>query len=66
MSDQLLSLILNTLETDSAINDTRDLVIPGTDRKAVSQDDQITILGALNSLQSREVRLTFPSPSRRL
>lgn len=48
-------LILNTLDTETTIQDTRTLILPGETAAAVSQDAQLSILGALNSLSSREV-----------
>lgn len=56
MAEALQKLILDTLDAQSSIKDTRDLVIPGQTRPASSNEDQITILGALNSLLSRDVR----------
>ncbi|KAF8205089.1 phenylalanine-tRNA ligase [Pholiota molesta] len=55
MSEALQKLILNTLDAQSSINDTRELVLPGQTRPASSNEDQINILGALNSLLSREM-----------
>lgn len=55
MTELLQQLVLDTLDARSTINDTRSLVIPGQVRPAASHEDQITILGALNSLLSREV-----------
>lgn len=55
MAESLQQLILDTLEAEKSINDTRSLTIPGESGKAISQDAQITILGALNSLLSREM-----------
>ena len=48
-------LILKTLELKGVIEDTRQLVLPDESSPAVSQDAQLTILGALNSLSSRDV-----------
>jgi phenylalanyl-tRNA synthetase alpha chain len=59
---ELQQLILDTLNEKSTIPDTRALVIPGESSPAVSQDAQITILGALNSLLSRDVRLLWYYP----
>ncbi|THH12544.1 hypothetical protein EW146_g7593 [Bondarzewia mesenterica] len=55
MAEQLQQLILNTLNESGSIQDTRTLVIPGSSHQAASNDAQITILGALNSLDSREM-----------
>ena len=57
MSEVLQKLILDTLDTQSLIKDTRELILPGQTRPASSNEDQIIILGALNSLLSRDVRL---------
>jgi len=56
MAEALQQLILDTLDAQGVIPDTRALVIPGQTSPASSGDDQIIILGALNSLLSREVR----------
>ncbi|KAJ7507958.1 phenylalanine-tRNA ligase [Mycena galericulata] len=55
MAESLQQLILDTLHANSTIADTRSLVIPGQSEPAASQDAQITILGALNSLLSRDM-----------
>ncbi|CAK5275487.1 unnamed protein product [Mycena citricolor] len=55
MAEGLQQLILDTLETHGSIADTRSLTIPGQSAPAESQDAQITILGALNSLLSRDM-----------
>ncbi|KAJ7868594.1 phenylalanine-tRNA ligase [Mycena olivaceomarginata] len=55
MAEGLQQLILDTLHADSTIPDTRLLVIPGQSEPAASQDAQIIILGALNSLLSRDM-----------
>lgn len=47
--------ILDVLDSHGSIKDTRDLTLPGQSTPAISQDAQMTILGALNSLASREV-----------
>ena len=52
----LQQLILDILDEQGTISDTRSIVIDGA--QAVSQEAQLTILGALNSLLSREVRKT--------
>jgi phenylalanyl-tRNA synthetase alpha chain len=56
MAESLQQLVLDTLESSGKISDTRNLTIPGQTSPAGSQDAQITILGALNSLFAREVR----------
>ncbi|KAH7930732.1 hypothetical protein BV22DRAFT_1028178 [Leucogyrophana mollusca] len=55
MAELLQQLILDTLDKSSQIHDTRTLTIPGQSEPAASHDAQITILGALNSLLSREI-----------
>ena len=55
MAEALQQLLLDTLAQHSIIKDTRSLVIPGQTDPAESHEAQITILGALNSLHSREV-----------
>lgn len=57
MAEQLQQLILETLDARSTIPDTRSLTLPGESEPAASHDAQITILGALNSLLSRDVRI---------
>lgn len=59
MSEILQQIILDTLESQSLIKDTRTLVLPGQSQAASTNEDQITILGALNSLLSRDVSLSF-------
>ena len=49
--------ILNILDEQGTVKDTRSLKIDGT--QAITQDAQLIILGALNSLLSREVREIF-------
>ncbi len=58
MAEALQQLILDTLDAQSSIKDSRALVLPGQKEPATSHEAQITILGALNSLLSREVRLS--------
>lgn len=58
MTEVLQQLILDTLDKQGTIKDTRTLTIPGRSEQAASHEDQITIVGALNSLLSREVRLS--------
>jgi phenylalanyl-tRNA synthetase alpha chain len=57
MAEQLQQLILDTLDDQSTLPDTRALKIPGQSSPASSHDAQTTILGALNSLLSREASL---------
>ena len=56
MAEEIQQLILNTLDSQGKIQDTRTLVLPGQSDAAATQDAQTAILGALNSLLSREVR----------
>jgi phenylalanyl-tRNA synthetase alpha chain len=56
MAEALQQLILDTLQATDVISDTRSLTLPGQSQPAASHEDQITILGALNSLASRDVR----------
>jgi len=58
---QLQQLILDHLEAHGSVPDTRALTIPGATSPATDAEAQITILGALNSLLSREVP-DLPSP----
>jgi phenylalanyl-tRNA synthetase alpha chain len=60
MAESLQQLVLDLLESSGQISDTRTLTIPGQSSPAGSHDAQITILGALNSLLSREVNLDRP------
>ncbi|KAF7776032.1 hypothetical protein Agabi119p4_4425 [Agaricus bisporus var. burnettii] len=55
MAEPLQQLVLTTLDVQGSIPDTRTLVLPGQTLPAASNDDQIAILGALNSLLSREM-----------
>ena len=55
MSEALQRLILDTLNLHGSISDTRALVLPGKVQGASTNEEQIIILGALNSLLSREV-----------
>jgi phenylalanyl-tRNA synthetase alpha chain len=57
MSEALQKLILDTLDLHGSIPDTRALVLPGQTQSASTSEEQIIILGTLNSLQSREVNL---------
>jgi phenylalanyl-tRNA synthetase alpha chain len=52
---QLQQLILDRLDAHGSLPDTRTLTIPGATSPATDAESQITILGALNSLLSREV-----------
>jgi phenylalanyl-tRNA synthetase alpha chain len=56
MAELLQQLILDTLDKSTTIDDTRKLTLPGSSKLASSQDDQLLIQGALNSLLSREVQ----------
>ncbi len=55
MAEQLQQLILDKLALNSAIPDTRELTVPGDEAPATSQEAQLVVQGALNSLLSREV-----------
>ncbi|KAF8917916.1 phenylalanine-tRNA ligase [Mucidula mucida] len=55
MAERLQQLVLDTLDAQSTIKDTRQLILPGASAPAASNDDQIVILGALNSLLSRDM-----------
>lgn len=57
MAEAIQQLILDTLDKDGSIKDTRTLVLPGHSEAAATHDAQIIILGALNSLSSREVNI---------
>lgn len=59
MAEAIQQLILDTLDNQSTIKDTRTLTLPGHKEPAASHDAQIIILGALNSLSSREVRVVI-------
>ena len=61
MAETLQKLILDSLDESGTIKDTRTLVIPGQQDPATSHEAQITILGALNSLLSREARPSLPA-----
>ena len=56
MAEEIQQLILDTLDSQGKVKDTRTLVLPGQSDAAATQDAQTAILGALNSLSSREVR----------
>ncbi|KAI0750822.1 phenylalanine-tRNA ligase [Daedaleopsis nitida] len=55
MAEAIQQLILDTLDKQGTIKDTRTLVLPGYKEPAATHDSQIIILGALNSLSSREM-----------
>ncbi|EDR12918.1 uncharacterized protein LACBIDRAFT_183128 [Laccaria bicolor S238N-H82] len=55
MAEALQRLILDSLQSGDFINDTRSLILPDKGQPAECLEDQITILGALNSLSSREM-----------
>ncbi|KAI0939807.1 Phenylalanyl-tRNA synthetase, beta subunit, cytoplasmic, variant 2 [Taiwanofungus camphoratus] len=55
MAEAIQQLVLDTLERSGTILDTRTLTLPGQSEPAASHDSQIIILGALNSLSSREM-----------
>ena len=55
MAEAIQQLILDTLDKQGSIQDTRTLVLPGYKEPAATHDSQIIILGALNSLSSRDV-----------
>lgn len=57
MALELQQLILDLLDKSNEIKDTREIVLPGETKPATSQDAQLLIQGALNSLLSREVRI---------
>ncbi len=59
MAEAIQQLVLAALDTQGTIQDTRTLVLPGQVQPATSHEDQITILGALNSLLSREVCISL-------
>jgi phenylalanyl-tRNA synthetase alpha chain len=61
MAQSLQQLILDILDAHGSIPDSRSLTIPGATSPATDAEAQITILGALNSLLSREVS-DLPSP----
>ncbi|TCD64325.1 Phenylalanyl-tRNA synthetase, beta subunit, cytoplasmic [Steccherinum ochraceum] len=55
MAEAIQQLVLDTLDKEGTIKDTRTLTLPGHKEPAASHDSQIIILGALNSLSSREM-----------
>jgi phenylalanyl-tRNA synthetase alpha chain len=50
MAEAIQQLILTTLDRDGGIKDTRQLILPGESTPAASQDAQLLIIAALNSL----------------
>ena len=59
MAEAIQQLILDTLDKQGSIQDTRTLVLPGYKDPAATHDSQIIILGALNSLSSRDVNRLY-------
>jgi phenylalanyl-tRNA synthetase alpha chain len=59
MALELQQQILDILDQSNEIGDTRTIVLPGESKPASTQDAQLLIQGALNSLLSREVN--YPS-----
>ncbi|KAH9999312.1 phenylalanine-tRNA ligase [Russula vinacea] len=55
MAESLQQLILDHLDTHGSLSDSRNITIPGSTTPATDADAQISILGALNSLLSREM-----------
>ncbi|KIO18338.1 hypothetical protein M407DRAFT_84064 [Tulasnella calospora MUT 4182] len=55
MAEQLQQLILDTIDREKEIKDTRTLTIPGDAAPATSQEAQLVVQGALNSLLSKEM-----------
>ena len=68
MPESLQQLVLDHLEAHGSLSDSRTLTIPGATSPAADAESQITILGALNSLLSREVSdlpsRNYPLPNR--
>jgi phenylalanyl-tRNA synthetase alpha chain len=62
MAESLQQLILDHLDTHPSLPDSRTLTLPGATAPATDADSQITILGALNSLLSREVGIRIYLP----
>ena len=60
MAESILHIILDHLHNHGSLSDSRTLAIPGY-TTPTDADAQIAILGALNSLLSREVS-DHPSP----
>jgi phenylalanyl-tRNA synthetase alpha chain len=55
MAESIQQLVLNNLDIHGSISDTRTLSLPGVTALASDAESQTIILGALNSLLSREV-----------
>jgi phenylalanyl-tRNA synthetase alpha chain len=55
MAEAIQQLILDTLQANEVIQDSRTLILPGQSYSAASHEDQIVVLGALNSLLSRDM-----------
>ena len=55
MAESIQQLVLNNLDIHGSLSDTRSLTLPGATAPASDAESQTTILGALNSLLSREV-----------
>ena len=55
MAEPIQQLLLDNLHIHGSIADTRKLILPGATIPATDAESQIVILGALNSLLSREV-----------
>ncbi|KAH9045563.1 phenylalanine-tRNA ligase [Lactarius pseudohatsudake] len=55
MAESIQQLILDHLNAHSSVDDTRTLTLPGAAAPASDAESQTTILGALNSLLSREM-----------
>jgi len=66
MAESLQQLILDYLNTHGSVSDSRTITIPGATSPATDADSQIAILGALNSLLSREVYRDLSPPAPRL
>jgi phenylalanyl-tRNA synthetase alpha chain len=66
MTEPIQQLILHNLDLNGAISDTRHLTLPTSTAPATDAESQVIILGALNSLLSREVfdLLMFPVMTR--
>lgn len=56
MAEAIQQLVLDTLAKDGTVEDSRTLILPGHSEPATTSDAQIILLGALNSLSSRDVR----------
>ncbi len=60
MAESIQQLVLDHLDIHGSVDDTRTFALPGAAAPASDAESQITILGALNSLLSREVSDLFP------